>query len=145
MSPDRDSGELRIWSLSARLAGPTNVAARTQPLPGLTRHSRCVLGLVLAMQGDLPFGDLHVLLDDVVLRRAVVHQATGVVSAQLDISVDDALVVLRARAFQSGMAIGELAEKVMAHNLRLSEVATDIIDRRLDADALRAPSSTSSP
>lgn len=48
--------------------------------------------------------------------RAQVHQATGMVSVQLDIGLADALARLRAHAF--------------AHGRRLSEVAEDVVLRR---------------
>jgi hypothetical protein len=50
-------------------------------------------------------------------RRAVVHQATGMVSVQLDVTVTEALARLRARAY--------------AHDRRLAEVAADVVARRL--------------
>jgi hypothetical protein len=49
--------------------------------------------------------------------QAVVHQATGMVSVQLGVSVNSAFAQLRAYAF--------------AHDRRLSEVATAVVDRRL--------------
>ncbi|MFS0866384.1 GAF and ANTAR domain-containing protein [Microbacterium sp. 179-B 1A2 NHS] len=49
--------------------------------------------------------------------RRTVHQATGMVLAQLDTDPENALLVLQAHAFASG--------------LRLMEVATEIVDRRL--------------
>ena len=53
--------------------------------------------------------------------RREVHQATGMVAAQLSIGVDDALLVLRGRAFSSGRT--------------LSEVSSDVVERRLTFDA----------
>lgn len=78
-------------------------------------------GLVSAMQSDLQLGDLHGMLEDVVARRAVVHQATGVVAVQLDVGVEDALVVLRSRAFRMGIGVGELASEIMAGRVRFDE------------------------
>ncbi len=54
--------------------------------------------------------------------HAVVHQAAGMVSSQLDISVGDALARLRAHAFATGR--------------RLAEVAEDVVERRLHFDDL---------
>ena len=78
-------------------------------------------GLVSAMQSELQAGDLHEMLEDVVARRAVVHQATGAVAVQLDVSVEDALVVLRSRAFRMGVGVGELADEIMAGRVRFDE------------------------
>ncbi len=50
-------------------------------------------------------------------RRAEVHQATGMISVQLGISLTDALVTLRAHAY--------------AQDRRLSLVAADVVGRRL--------------
>jgi hypothetical protein len=52
-----------------------------------------------------------------VLRRRLVHQASGIVAAQLDIPVSQALLRLRAFAFGSGRTI--------------TEICQDVVDRRL--------------
>jgi len=49
--------------------------------------------------------------------RREVHQATGMVLAQLNISADDAALLLRAHAFSSGRSV--------------AEVANDVVERRL--------------
>lgn len=49
--------------------------------------------------------------------RRAVHQATGMVLAQLDTDPEDAMLVIQAHAFATGR--------------RLMEVASDIVDRRL--------------
>ncbi len=50
--------------------------------------------------------------------RRVVHQATGIVLAQLGVSAADALLIIRGHAF--------------AHGRPVREVATEIVDRTLD-------------
>ena len=55
--------------------------------------------------------------------RAVVHQATGVVKAQLNISIGDALVRLRAYAFAEDRAIEDVARDVMERRLRFDELS----------------------
>jgi len=50
--------------------------------------------------------------------RREVHQATGMVLAQLNVSADDAALLLRAHAFSSGRSV--------------RDVATDVVERRLD-------------
>jgi ANTAR domain-containing protein/GAF domain-containing protein len=52
--------------------------------------------------------------------RARVHQATGVLVAQLRISPDDALALLRAHAY--------------AHDATLDDIAAEVVTRRLDFD-----------
>jgi hypothetical protein len=58
-------------------------------------------------------------LDGLSDRRAVVYQATGMISVQLGVSLEEALVRLRAHAFGSGMALRDLAAEVVARRLRL--------------------------
>jgi hypothetical protein len=50
--------------------------------------------------------------------RREVHQATGMVLAQLGVSAEDALLLLRAHAFSTGRSV--------------AEVANDVVERRLD-------------
>jgi len=50
--------------------------------------------------------------------RFVVHQASGMVSAQAGISVSDALVRLRAHAFATGALLVDVAKDVVARRLR---------------------------
>ena len=49
--------------------------------------------------------------------RREMHQATGMIAAQLSIPVDDALLVLRGRAFSSGRSVNEVAADVVARRL----------------------------
>lgn len=50
-----------------------------------------------------------------------VHQATGMVQVQLDVSAEDALLMLRARAFSSGRPLMEISSDVLARRLRFSK------------------------
>ncbi|WP_404432381.1 GAF and ANTAR domain-containing protein [Microbacterium lacus] len=52
--------------------------------------------------------------------RREMHQASGMIAAQLSIGVDDALLVLRGRAFSSGLSVGEVAREVVARRLDFS-------------------------
>lgn len=62
---------------------------------------------------------LALLLDEVEI-HAVVHQATGMLSAQLGLPIGDALAVLRARAFADGQDINSLAEMVVRRDVHFS-------------------------
>ncbi|MFJ6085826.1 ANTAR domain-containing protein [Streptomyces sp. NPDC092369] len=55
------------------------------------------------------------------LHRAVVHQATGMISVQLDIPLAEALVRLRAFAYGSERLVGDVAEDVVARRLRFDD------------------------
>jgi GAF domain-containing protein len=52
--------------------------------------------------------------------RREVHQATGMILAQLNISADDALLLLRAHAFASGRSVREIADDVVGRRLDFS-------------------------
>jgi GAF domain-containing protein len=52
---------------------------------------------------------------------AQVHQATGMVMVQLGISVDEAFLLLRARAFAAGRPLRDVATDVVQRRLRFSE------------------------
>jgi hypothetical protein len=59
-------------------------------------------------------------LDEVVrLSQAEVHQATGMVSVQLGVPMEEALVRLRAHAFAHDRSIADVAREVVARQLRL--------------------------
>ncbi|WP_306323718.1 MULTISPECIES: ANTAR domain-containing protein [unclassified Streptomyces] len=69
------------------------------------------------------------LLDEPGLHFAEVHQATGMLAAQLDTGCDHALVRLRGHAFSHGRPLLEVARDVLTRRLRLD----------LDGDAGDAP------
>jgi hypothetical protein len=52
------------------------------------------------------------------LSRRVVHHATGIVLAQLDISADDARLVLQGQAYAAGKPMTDVAEDVVAGRMR---------------------------
>ena len=52
--------------------------------------------------------------------RFVVHQASGMVSAQLEVTIGEALVRLRAYAFAHDRPLDSVAEDVVARRLRFS-------------------------
>jgi hypothetical protein len=53
--------------------------------------------------------------------HAEMHQATGMISVQLDVGLDDAFVRLRARAFASERPVDEVARDVVAGRLRFDD------------------------
>lgn len=76
---------------------------------------------VLSMQADAPPGMLGSELEAGVDFRLAVHQASGMVSVQLGVSVGEALVRLRAYAFAHDRPLAAVAEDVVARRLRLSD------------------------
>lgn len=75
---------------------------------------------VLVMQAGAPPGQLAAELENGADFRYVVHQASGMVAVQLDVSVAQALIRLRAHAYGNGR--------------RLPDVARDVVDRMLRFD-----------
>ncbi len=63
------------------------------------------------------------LLADLPMRRAQIHQATGMLSVQLGVSVEEALVRLRAHAFAEGRPVIDVARDVVNRTLRLTSEA----------------------
>ena len=61
--------------------------------------------------------------------RRVVYQATGMVLAQLDVTPDDARLVLQGHAFANGRTVMEVAHQVVARELRFAHTETGIEER----------------
>ena len=76
---------------------------------------------VLVMQSNAPPGELAKELESGASFQSVVHQATGMIAAQLDSSVGHALVRLRAYAFAHDQPLVEVAREVVARNLRFQQ------------------------
>jgi hypothetical protein len=100
---------------------------RDRPVP--LGDEELALGLVLAevatqtilgLQAGAPAEQLHVLLADEPAHWAEIHQATGMISAQLEVSLDEAFVRLRAFAFATDRALREVAGDIVARRLRLA-------------------------
>lgn len=77
--------------------------------------------LVLGLQAGAPADELHALLARDGARWAEVHQATGMLSVQLDVSLDEAFVRLRAHSFAEGLELRGVAREIVARRLRLEE------------------------
>ena len=64
--------------------------------------------------------------------RAEIDQATGILTVQLEVGIDEAFVRLRAYAYTQGRRLADVAADVVAHRLRFSP---DTEPRRTDDDA----------
>ena len=73
---------------------------------------------VLVMQSNAPLGQIAVELQKGADFEYVVHQASGMVAAQLEVSVGQALIRLRAYAFGNGRSLRAVAEDVVARRLQ---------------------------
>lgn len=80
---------------------------------------------VLLMQADAPPGKLAAELEANADFQYVVHQAAGMVAVQLDISVAQALIRLRAYAFGNDRPLTEVAEDVVGRGLRFDHVSDE--------------------
>lgn len=65
-------------------------------------------------------GSIHWPLSDRFAERARVHQATGMVAAQIESDMANALARIRGYAFANELTIFEVAEEVIARRLRLT-------------------------
>jgi len=74
-----------------------------------------------------PVSDLHPQLAGFAADRTEIHQATGMISAQAEVTLVEALLLLRARAYSTGRT--------------MLAVSKDVIDRRMRFD----PDSESNP
>ena len=54
-----------------------------------------------------------------VLRRAEIDQATGMLTEQLGVSITDAFVRLRAYAYSNDLRLADVARDIVARRLRL--------------------------
>jgi len=81
--------------------------------------ARFALNLLTSLQAGRPPDELDQVFTDTLSSSVELHQASGVVSVQLEISVGAALAVLRAHAFAEACSLGEVATQVIDHRLQL--------------------------
>lgn len=91
--------------------------AATELADGLA-YADAILALSLDNRGGLPPALGRVNDGGVVERRAEVHQAAGMISVQLGVTVVDALARLRAHAFVQERSLAHVAHDVVARRLR---------------------------
>ncbi|CAN5481966.1 GAF domain-containing protein [soil metagenome] len=81
--------------------------------------ARFAFNLFTSLQAGRPPGELDQVFTDSLSNSVEVHQASGVVAVQLGIPVGAALAVLRAHAFAEGCSLAEVATQVVEHRLQL--------------------------
>lgn len=109
---------------AARIGTLTVYQSRPGPLDDDTYADALIMADVvtrafLAMQAGMFDGTLADELRDDGAYRAEIHQASGMLSVQLNIDVGEALVRLRARAIADNTTLAHLAAAVVARRLRL--------------------------
>lgn len=113
------AGAVRLGAINVYrdAAGPLSPY---QHADGLLMASIIAQALML-LQAEAPAGMVATELEANADFQYVVHQASGMVAAQLDVSVAQAMIRLRAHAF--------------GNDRTLTDVARDVVDRRLRFDA----------
>jgi hypothetical protein len=115
------AGAIRAGVLSLYRAAPGPLSA--QELADVLVFADIALGLLLdavsGISGSPGYRPLNGMSDS----QAVVHQATGMISVQLGVSLEEALVRLRARAFAGSAAVGDVAAEVVSRRLRFDSGA----------------------
>jgi hypothetical protein len=101
---------------------------RDQPGPLVAEHYTDALVVadiaartILSLQAEAPPGSVAVELEDGANFHFIVHQAAGMLSAQLEIGVTEALAKLRSHAALSDTPIDRVAESVVSGRLRFRE------------------------
>jgi ANTAR domain/GAF domain len=85
---------------------------------------------VVAMQSKAPPGAIAADLEAGANLRFVVHQASGMLSVQLGVSVGEALIRMRAYAFSNDRPLDDVARDIVARRVRFDD--HDRNDRRDD-------------
>jgi len=134
-APAVDAGVRAVFGFPLRVGGLRFGALnlyRDQPGPlGAEQHADALVmadvaaEAVLLMQANAPPGALAAELVSDANLRSVVHQAAGMVSAQLEVSVAQALIRLRAYAFGNEQRLVSVAEEVVHRRLRFDRPSED--------------------
>ena len=106
---DLGVGSVDLYSRSPRRLTRTAVEDATTLAAVASRHVlRRALDDLAAVDDGIADGPYS---------RREMHQASGMVAAQLSVSPDDALLVIRGRAFSSGRSVGAVAADIVARLL----------------------------
>lgn len=111
--------QVGVLSLYRAVPGPLAVEELADLLVFADAALHMLLDAASGVSGSPGYRPLNEFAD----RRAMVHQATGMISVQLDVSLEEALVRLRAYAFAHGTALGEVAAEVVSRQLRFDSGA----------------------
>jgi hypothetical protein len=109
-------GTIRVGVLALHrvLAGQLPPVKLTDSLA----FAELALRLLLDEQAGLPVTDDGPAVDGLSLHSRHVHQATGMIAAQLDVAMDEAFSRLRARAFADRRPLADVAADVVTRLLR---------------------------
>lgn len=109
-------GALRLGALSLHRdrPGPLTADQHTDSLV----TAEVTAEAILALQADAEAGQIARALEVDGDFHYVVHQASGMIAAQLAVGVEEALVRLRAYAFSHGRTITDVAQAVVGQSIR---------------------------
>ncbi len=110
------AGAIRVGVLSLYRALPGPLS--TGELADVLVFADIALHLLLDASSGISGSPGYRPLDGLSDRRAVVYQATGMISVQLGVSLEEALARLRAHAFAASAALGDVAGDVVSRRLR---------------------------
>lgn len=108
-------GAARVGVLETYRTEPGAMSERDTARSLLVCHAAMVVLLDSSNDGMLTVGG------GVLPYRAEVHQATGMIVAQLDVSAEEAFVRLRARAYAEERAVEDVAQDVIDRRVRFDD------------------------
>jgi hypothetical protein len=112
-------GAIRLGALNLYRDRPGRITDE-QHADGLVLAS-IAADAILVLQADAPPGRLAAELEVGADFQYVVHQASGMVAVQLDVSVVHALIRLRAHAFANERQVADVAQEVVTRTLRFGD------------------------
>lgn len=112
-------GVIRIGALDLYVDTPGGL--RPQQFTDALVMADVVAHALLELQAGAEPGALSQGLQDGTNLRSVVHQASGMLSVQLDLSVGDALSRLRAYAYAENRPVNDVAQEIVDRRLRIGE------------------------
>ena len=111
-------GATHLWAMNLYRDRPGPLSH--QQITDVLAIAELVAHTLIALQADAPAGALAPALADLPF-RAQVHQATGMISAQLEVNMAEALVRLRGYAYTEDRPVDEVAGRVVARILRFDD------------------------
>ena len=112
-------GAIRLGILDLYRATPGPLDA--EQLAEALAYGDAAALILLRMQSKMPpDGELHPLLGDSVHSHAEVHQATGAVAVQADVTLTEAFLLLQARSYAADRPMLEIARDVLGGTLRFN-------------------------
>jgi GAF domain-containing protein len=105
-----------VLDLYRNLPGPLTVAEQTAALECADIALGTLIGTRAGAQPDM--AQAREWPSEAGSQRAEIHQATGMVMAQLDISAESSLATLRAYAYSSGQPLDDVARQIVTRQLR---------------------------